>query len=159
MQSYSSVLIWFFRFLVYLFLAFCQIVCLSRVISQVVKLKVVLQWAGRDLWMKQKRWLLLPNLLCMHPKHWLAPNEFPIISPDAELGTFCIFSSFPDHLTWKLLLWSSVSMLRITELRELKVLFSVKTGQREIYGNCPQTIMNLLNKSVDELKQLGEYVA
>ena len=39
----------------------------------------------------------------------------------------------PDHLTWKLLLWSSVSMFRITELRELVVLFSVRRGQRDIY--------------------------
>ena len=39
------------------------------------------------------------------------------------------------NLTWKLLLWSSVSMLRMTELRELEVFSSVRIGQREICGN------------------------
>ena len=88
----------------------------------------------------------------MNPQHWLAPDEFPSVPPDAELGNFLLdfilinllnwvfIEFYKDEITWKLLLWSSVSMLRTTELRELKVLFSVRTGHREICGNYCVTL-------------------
>ena len=97
----------------------------------------------------------MPNLLCMNPKHWLTPNKLPSTTPDAELrGNFFIGFS-PNQITWKLLLWSSVSMFRITELRELEVLFSVRRGQREIYGKeswcylyVVQWFKNIQNNSI-----------
>ena len=92
-EQYSLFFICVFLFScwrMYLFVTFCQIVGLSRVIGQVVKLKVFLQWSRKGTWTAKRPRLiriLVPNLLCMNPKHWLTPNEFPSAPPDAELGT------------------------------------------------------------------------